>query len=155
MPTVSTIPTVKARIITLLVARAGLSGVSVTYAWPGTSAAAEQMFFGETQAVDHEIANIRAGRKQRQETYDLGLVIQVLKPGSTALTASTVESRAFALAQEVENMLADDPTLAIGPPSGALQWAHVDSIESPVLVPFEKGWGAELTVRIRCHARLT
>jgi hypothetical protein len=152
----STVPTVKARLVTLF--DAALT-VPVTYAWPGPETADECVFLGPHPStadiridLSSQIPTIKAGRKQRQEEYVVRVTVWSFRPELTPVDAQTCEERAFALAAEVEDVLADDPRLGLA--AGAIQYAEVDSIAS-TLFPFKSGWATELAIDIRVRARLT
>lgn len=156
MATTSTVPTVKAQLVTLFDAALD---VPVTYAWPGPDSAAECVFLGpHPQTADirldlsSSIPTIKAGRKQRQEEYTVRVTVWSFRPELTTEDAATCEQRAFVLAAEVEDALADDPRLGLG--AGVVQYAEVDSIAS-TLFPFQSGWATELAIDVRIHARLT
>lgn len=163
MATVSTVPTVKAGLVsrfsTALVT-ASLSGgqVPVTYAWPGPSAAPECVFLGphpETADIrvdlSHTIPTIKSGRKQRQESYTIPVTVWCWRPDLTSSGAATAEAQAFALAGHLEDELADDVQAGLG---SVVQKITVDEIRS-TLFPFQKGWGCELTLDLLVEARLT
>lgn len=156
MPTTSAIPAVKTQLVAVLGARAGLAGVSVSYSWPGTmmpqgGSAIEAIFLGSASSVE-VIPAMKAGRKIRQETIDLDVVIWVIRPADGPDAASGSETRAYELMAELENALADDTQIGLS--STALQWAeitghHVDH------APAQKGWGTQIIAKVRCHSRLT
>lgn len=152
----STVPTVKAQLVSLI--DAALI-VPVTYAWPGPEAAAECVFLGpHPQTADirldvsSEIPTIKAGRKQRQEDYTVRVTVWSFQPELTSEDAATCELRAFTLAGEVEDVLADDPRLGLA--VGVIQFSEVASIAS-TLFPFKSGWACELAIDVNVHARLT
>lgn len=162
MATTSTIPTVKAGLVTAFssaLATASTSGgqIPVDYAWPGPDTAPECVFFGPHPQtadiridIDQDIPTIKAGRKQRQEDYTLRTTVWVFRPDLTAAGAQTVETRAFTIGGLVEDVLADDPQGGIA----AVQVIAVDTIIS-TLFPFEKGWACELGIDLNVRARLT
>lgn len=162
MATTSTIPTVKAGLVTAFTAALATASreggqIPVTYAWPGPATSPECVFFGphpETADirldVDQEIPTIKAGRKQRQEEYTLRATVWVFRPDLTAAGAEAVETQAFTVAGLLEDVLADDPQAGIG----AVQLIAVETIIS-TLFPFEKGWACELGLDLNVRARLT
>lgn len=163
MALVSTVATVKQQLVTQLtskLASAGPSGgqVQVAYAWPGPSTANESVFCGRHPELDdirldvnHDIPTIKAGRKARQENYEIPLTVWVFRPDLSADGAQTCEARAFALLDPIEDLFADDPTIGLGT---TVQWVKVDRIAS-TLWPFERGWACELIVTLDVAARLT
>jgi hypothetical protein len=164
MSTTSTIPTVKARIVTVLttaLATAGTSGgqVPVTYAWPGPSTEPECVFLGphpETADIrldaSHQVPTIKAGRKQRQEDYPVRVTVWEFRPDLSPSDADDAEARAFLLAGAIEDALANDPTLGLA--QGVVQHITVGDISS-TLFPFQKGWACELAIDVQVKARLT
>lgn len=148
MPTSSVIPAFKSALISALSARAGLAGVTVTYAWPGPSAKPE-MVACSTSRSTQDFANIKAGRKHRNEDAEVDVVVWVFQGGGTPVASDVTEARSFAMAAEVEGELADDPTLG-----GVCEWSRIARVEAE-LVPFEKGWASQLILTLAVRARLT
>lgn len=153
MPTTSTVPDVKTKLVELIKANVD---VEVFYAWPGPSTPSECVFIGrypdledDVVSVTSEIATIKAGRKQRTETYAVPVTIWSFRPDLTAEKAEEAEARAFELMEAVEDVLADDPTLGLD-----IQWARLGDFTSTGH-PFEKGRVYELVVQIDVQARLT
>src|SRR5262245_45563541 len=106
-------------LVALLVARPGLSGVQVTYSWPGDDVAQrERVFTGRSQA-EHAQASLRSGRRFRNEAATFDVLIQV---ESLNQTIEQTEQRAVALGLEVEECVADNKYL--GGVAG-LNWAVV------------------------------
>lgn len=162
MATTSTVPAVKKQIVdklkTALASASRDEGqVPVTYAWPGPATQPECVFLGPNpQTADlrldlnSDIPTIKAGRKQRQETYTVRITVWEWRPDLNAVGAETAEDDAFKLAAKIEDVFADDPTIGLS----QIQWAKVDTLAS-TLWPFEKGWGCELAIDIDVAARLT
>lgn len=161
MATTSTVPTVKAQLVTkfttaLATASRDDGQVPVTYAWPGPATQPECVFLGPNpQTADlrldlsSDIPTIKAGRKQRQESYTVRVTVWEWRPDLTATGAATVEAQAFALAAEIEDVLANDPQAGLS----SVQWIKVESLAS-TLFPFEKGWACELAMDLNVAARL-
>lgn len=150
MPTAPTLVTFKRAVVAALQARAALSAVKVAYAWPGPSSTPEMIAFDVDTDGSSTIAGMKAGRKQRQETYRPVLVVWAVKNASTAAAGSDeAEARAFELAAEVDAALADDPKI-----SADVQWSVVGDWSSH-LEPNEKGWGCQLSLALEVNARLT
>lgn len=155
MPTTSVIPTVKAAIISTLQARAGLEDVHVVYAWDGPAMEPESIFLDppeDVQTGQSRIPTLKAGRKARQETFNITVVVQVDQPEGTADTAATTEARAYELMAEVENMLADDPGIAAIVGSTGV-FTFNDHTRS--LTPLDKGWRCRLEQSVECNVRLS
>lgn len=156
MATTSTVPTVKARLVALFDAALD---VPVTWAWPGPDTAPECVFLGpHPQLADirldlsSDIPTIKAGRKQRQEEYRVRVTVWSFRPELTSADAEECETRAFDLAAEVEDVLADDPRLGL--PAGVIQYAEIESTAS-TLFPFQAGWACELAIDVAVRARLS
>lgn len=155
MSTTSTLPAVKAGLVAKFKAN---TSVAVTYAWPGPESEHEAIFFGRHPQSqfssptrgEHEIPNLKAGRKQRSETYELELTIWVFRPDLDPTQAETCEKRAFEIAKVVENVLADDPTAGLTD----VQWITVGPWVSD-LQPFQPGWACDLVTTLSVQARLT
>ncbi|RMH85147.1 MAG: hypothetical protein D6683_01370 [Actinomyces sp.] len=138
-----------AALVDALSARSGLSGVKVDFAAPSSDDdATEQVRLGTVVAgtQDPEVFSGGAARTARAERFDLDVEVIVR---SKRTTRDAVE-RAFALAAEVEDEVASDPTL--GGVDG-LAWATVSGLESEV------GQAGQLprvvvTLTVSCRARL-
>lgn len=163
MAEVSTVVTVKKQIVTKLTTALDAAGVSggqipVDYAWPGAGTAPEAVFLGRHPElddlrldVDHDLRTLVAGRKQRQEVYELPMTVWTFRPDLTADGAETCETRAFAILDPIEDVFADDPTIGLG--SGVVQWVRIGGFAS-TLWPFQKGWACELLLTLNVQARL-
>lgn len=161
-PTTSTIVTVKTQLVVLAAAAlvdAGVDGapVPVSYAWPGPETGAEHVFLGRHPELDdirldadQEIPTIKAGRKQRQENYDVQMTVWTFRPDLDPIDARECEARAFDLVARLENVLADD--VQIGLPD-VVQYCRVDTVTS-TLFPFNSGWADEVLLTLAVAARL-
>lgn len=153
MSTTSTIGLARAALVTAL--NTGALAGNVHYAWPGplVSKGARELVWVDRVVPGswtQEIAGIKAGRKQRQESYTHELVLWVAKPELTAADAQAAEDRALVLAAVVEDALANDVQLA----QANIQWMVLTD-RTLELVPFEKGWGCQIVLSIEGNARLT
>lgn len=162
MSSSSTLPQVKAQLVTLLTAALATSGASggqipVQYAWT-PDAEDEMVFLGRrdedgptwTSRLTHDIATIKAGRKHRDETYTVEVTVWTYRHDVAPSDANEVDERAFELVEEVENVLANDPRLGLD----AIQWAKVAEINA-VGRAFSGGWVVEAVIAIEVRARLT
>lgn len=148
MATHSTAPTFRATLLAALAARPALSAVQVTYSHPGDTREHESIYLGEIRGTA-EIPTIRAGRKARHERYTLDVWLDVDAVGPDAQTAS---ERAWVLFGELEDLLADDPTVGLGQPF----WAVLgDYTETLMFDESRRGWGSLLRAGIEIQARLT
>lgn len=150
MATRSTVPTVKAALVAALAARPGLAGVKVSWGWPGPEAVAEMVVVGELAAGTQTVPTLRATRVQREERYDLAVTCFAARHDATAADQRLAEERAFALAGEVEDLLASDPRLGLSD----IAWARVSQLEL-ASAPADRGWVAQVTVTVSVVARLT
>ena len=103
----SIIANFKAALLTQLQANATLGAVQCTYADPGGSQRREAVFLGDIETDDHVPEALASGRRRRREDFVCELFIEV----SSKPTPQTAEARAVELANAVETVLADDPTL--------------------------------------------
>lgn len=150
MATTTTVPAFLAALETALVS--ALPGVKVSGAWPGPEAQdAEMVFVGDSvDDWDVEIPSIKAGRKQRQESYTVTVEAWVAKPGALrAASAAEARSRAVELIDEIDDFLADNPKLI-----DSIQHARLVG-RGATLVPFGQGWACQATASIEVAARLT
>ncbi len=154
--TTSILPDVKARLVELLEASTDLNDVDIAWC-PPANFQREVVYFARTVGTS-EVANMRAGRKARDETVTMTLVISTAEPGKGGEDA---ERRCFELWAVVESLLADDISL-IG--------AHGDDVERlqriPGVLSVEvqewtagpdpdiEGWTGLLVAQIRVTARL-
>jgi hypothetical protein len=105
---VSTVPAVKAALVTLLTTAINDTTVQVTYGRPADSMLQREcVWVGRATGTDR-VPTIKAGRKAREERYAVDVVFWVAKPRGTTQEA---ETRAFELLESAENVLADDPSL--------------------------------------------
>ena len=155
MASTSTIPTVKTKLVELLDAAAD---APVFYCWPGPSSPPKAIFLGRHPELDDvridgrsEDPTIKTGRRQRQETYTVPVTVWTFRPDLDSSAGQQVEKEAFELAEAVEDVLADNVDLQLGP---AVHRAHLVGFAS-TLFPFQKGWACELVVDVEVTARLT
>lgn len=148
MATRSTAPTFRTALLAALQARPALSAVQTSYSHPGDPHEHEAVYLGEVRGAS-EVATIRAGRKARQERYTLDVWIDLDAVGPDAQTAS---ERAWALFGELEDILADDPTVGV---AGVL-WAVLgDYTETLMFDEARRGWGSLLRAGVDVEARLS
>lgn len=152
MPTTSTLGLARAALVDAL--NTGALAGKVHYAWPGpqlTRGAHEAFWIDDVPAWTQTIPNIKAGRKQRQESYTLEGVLWVAKPDATGTAgAKATFDRALELMAVPENALADDVQLE----QPAIQWAVLAN-RTIALIPHEKGWAVMATLQFEGNARLT
>ena len=107
----STIYAVKAQLLTLLQANSTLSNVQVGYGDPLEGMRRESIFLGDVISDSHTPESLSAGRRRRLEDYTVNVEVFVQsKPAGQ----QECEQRAIVLANAVEDVLADYPTLDNG-----------------------------------------
>lgn len=124
----------------------------VHYAWPGPDAAKQFELLWVDRVLDWSfvIPTIKAGRKQRQESFTLELVLWVPKPDVTSADAVLADERAVELMAVVDSVLADDVQAA----EDRVQWLFLGAV-SHELVPYGKGWACQILLQVQGQSRLT
>lgn len=162
MATVSTIPAVKAQLVSKIrtaLATSSQDGgqVQTSYAWPGPDSEHESVFLGRHPELDdirvdanHQIPTLKAGRKQRQESYSIPVTVFVFRPDLSPDGAQTCETQGFSILDDIEDVLADDPQIGLT----SIQWATAGDIQA-LLWPFQSGWASEIVLSVNVEARLT
>jgi hypothetical protein len=139
----STIPAFKSALLSRLQARAGLSGVQVTYGWPTGSVKRESIMLGGATGTQ-EFRTI--GATQKMETYTLDVYITVIREGHAR--QQNADERALALMGELEDELRDDPTV-----NNTVLTAEVGRIDLQPMAGAETR-EARLTVGVNVMARI-
>jgi len=139
----TTAAALKSALKTAMAAEASLAGVPITYGEPGDQARSEHIWIGAATDGDQELASFRSGRKRRDETYNLDIVVDVTSIGKVEAN----EARAVLLGTVIEEMLADDPK--VGSVTNLL-WCIVDSFE---LDSHETAEGPRSTYTLTLSAR--
>lgn len=154
MPTNSTILAVEDAIVTQL--DAALS-VPVTYAWPGKSTERICVFLGPHPEVADILLDasgedpvMKAGRRQRQETYDVTITIWAFRPDVTAADARDAAGSAHAVFDDIDDVFRNDFDLGVA----GVQSTTITRYPRR-LFPFMGGWAAEIRVTVEVQARLT
>jgi hypothetical protein len=150
MATTSTAPAVIDAVLAAV--NTDLPGTVTAFeSWPGPDAAPEMVVFGEIAWEAYDVASIKAGRQQRQETFTIGFEVFVFgTAGTTPAITKPVRDRAFVLATSLEDVLAEDPDLGTGPGG----WVETRLTGAGPRV-FEKGWAYRVAGNIHVNARLT
>lgn len=150
LPTSSTKAATKAALVERLRSRAGLSGVQVSYSWPGKTVKRESIWCGKAAGASN-VPTMRSGRKARDEIYLLDVIIEVIIEGDPDGRGQQIaDERALALAAEVDGVLADDPRVG----TDFLVSAVVENHDLDEGGTLDTGYGARVRMGIRCHARL-
>lgn len=143
----STVPAVKAGLVSALDARSGLDNVDVTYSHPGDALQPEAVYLGGVRGT-HELPIMRAGRKPRQENYTIDVWFEVIRDGTTSQEA---EERAWVLFGELEDLLADDPTIGLP----VVGWARLADWDDFLAWDLQRqGWSARIRAGVTIEARI-
>jgi hypothetical protein len=146
MATTSSVPTVRARLVTLL--EAALPTTQISYGHPGEAMDRESVFLGQARG-SHTLATVRAGRRTRDEEYTIDVWVATTAAGPTPQEAS---ERAWTLAAALEDICANDATLGL---AGVI-WARVDDwSDTPTFDDERRGWATTLRIGIAVRSRLT
>ncbi|MDQ3107514.1 MAG: hypothetical protein M3Q68_06870 [Actinomycetota bacterium] len=140
-------PAVKAALVALLTTAINDATVQVVWGRPQDSLVSRQCVYIADVSYASEIANIKSGRKQRDERYTVDVVISIYLPRGES---QTCEERAYALLDSLENVLADDPTL--GGVDG-LGWAVLGNV-SVATVQLKEGPNCVIVADVDVLARL-
>lgn len=147
MATRSTVPTVKARLVTVLAA--ALPTVQVEYSHPGGAIETEAFYLGAVRGSDDIPVMNGPARKKRDESYTVDVWCEAQKSGATSQEA---EERAWELFGSLEDILANDMTLGL---AGVI-WARLESWDDFLSFDLKSGgWSARIRAGVTVRARLT
>lgn len=114
-PSSSSAPRVKKAILEHLTAEAGMKGVQVAYAHPGSAIQQEAVYFHRT--IENE-APASLGQLRKTEEYSLDLIVDVVQDGDDAQAA---EERCWELVAVVEQYVRANPGIpSATEPSGTV-----------------------------------
>jgi len=137
---------VKTRLVELLAG--AVAGVQVSYGWP-KQLAHECIYVGATRGPV-SVANMRAGRKQRDDTFTVEVHFLAGKPRQTAQQA---DERVLELYAVLEDVIAANGNL--GGLAGVLWAAQLaDELEVADPAPTDEGYLGIATARISVKTRL-
>jgi hypothetical protein len=143
----SIMATFKSTLTTQLQAASALSGVQVSYAEPGESMRRECVYLGDIDSGSQEAESFSTGTRRRIEDFTLDVFVAVQgKP-----TAASAETRAVALANAVDAVIADDPQLG---GLASLTFCEVDGMSMTTNEAGVDGAHCVVTVRVHAKARL-
>lgn len=125
-----------------------LSDVDVLFSWR-SDLGLSSLFLQDTDIADSEPATLKAGRKTRDERFE----IRLNAVASQFPTAEGAEERAVFIAGTVEDLLAED-THALNDESNGIQWAFVSGYQLSTY-PLESGFECVIEVTVQVKARLT
>lgn len=140
----TTMAAVKANLKTALLARAGLSGVKVTYGHPGGNATGREIIWlGSTNTEGTQtVPSMRAGTKRRHEDYTLNVYIEVL-----GHSPEKCEQRACSISAEIEDYIASDTSVNSTP---GVAWAIVTGMEMDTAETVD---GSRTVIRIQVSVK--
>ena len=134
----------KSTLLTQFQAASGFSGVQVSYADPGEAMRRECVYLGDIDSGSQIPESFSTGTRRRIEDFTLDVFVAVQgKP-----TSSSAEVRAVALANVIDDVVANDPQL------GGLASLTFCEIDGMSMTTNEAGIdGAHCVVTIRIHAK--
>lgn len=141
----SSVSAAKAAILAGLQARSGLYGVALSWGGPTETEdmAPEGIFFGVTER-EQEWQGIGRATRPRRESYTLEVVAYVIRDGDVE---RETEERVWALVDEIEALVAEDPSLA-----GALnEFATPGDVRVESRPSGPSAWQSRATVAIECR----
>lgn len=148
MATHSTVPTVKARLVTLLTA--ALPTTQVWYSHPGDAVETSAVYLGAVRGSDTIPVMNGPARKKRDETYTIDVWLEAQRSGASSQEA---EEAAWVLFGELEDVLADDPGLGI---PTVVSWAMLEGWDDFLAFDLNSGgWSARIRAGVTVKARLT
>ena len=125
------------------------SPVLLAYGWPRDTARDMVVLTGSAPQIDQEWFSV--GAHNRDELFELDLVVSVIDPG---WTQQETNERAFVLLAAVEAALRASPTLSVAPGvQGPVIWCGIKPQKLTVAATPE-GREAFLTCVIGCRARI-
>lgn len=142
----STIPAFKAALLTQLQARAGLTGVQVSYGYPGPLPEPEYIWLADVSG-SQQLAQM--GRRSREEDFSLTVLIKTEVSGVQPADQKTATERAFTLMGELEAQLRTDPTV-----TGTVRVAQIEGPVDLVELAGNEARGALLTVTVHAEQRI-
>jgi hypothetical protein len=137
----------KSTLLTQLQAASGFSGVQVSYADPGEAMRRECVYLGDIDSGSQIPESFSTGTRRRIEDFTLDVFVAVQgKP-----TSSSAEVRAVALANVIDDVVANDPQLG---GLASLTFCEVDGMSMVTNEAGVDGAHCVVTVRIHVQARL-
>ncbi len=147
MATTSTQAAWRNAFVTAMVADAalGAGGVDVVHT-PERELRSEAVWLGKTTDNSVNEYALKAGRRRRDETYEVEVMVRV----SSKKTSAANETRAMVLTAAIEDLLADDPKT--GSVDGVLYaWVTGTEMDTGYI---EKSATTEVKVTVEVRARL-
>jgi len=145
----STMYAAKAQLLTLLQANSTLSAIQVAYGDPGEAMRRECVFLGDVVSNTHDPEALASGRRRRLENYTVDVEVFVQ---SKAAGQQEGEQRALVLANAVETVLADYPSLDDG--VTGLMFVQCSGMSMSTAEAGIDGPRIQVTVHVNVKARL-
>ena len=145
----STMYAVKAQLLTLLEANSTLSAIQCSYGDPGEAMRRESIFMGDVNSNVHTPESLSSGRRRRLEDYTVDIEVFVQ---SKAAGQQEAEQRALVLANAVEDVLADYPSLDDG--VTGLMFVQCSGMSMSTAEAGIDGPRVQVTVHVDVKARL-
>lgn len=142
----SSVPAVKAAILTLLQADAGLTGVDVRWAEPIKDLPPEMVSLGNAEFTAETVPFLKPAPHRHREDYVIPVWVGVELEGDDP---RTTETRMWEITGVVENLLRNNVNLQQS--LGLLHWAIVAGKE-PVLGPGDGKWIAANRINVQVKA---
>jgi hypothetical protein len=139
--------TLKAEIVNRLAAAPELSGVQVEYGDPGDTTEQDTVWFGHAPGNGYSIPLMQAGRKQREDLFDLFIFISRANHGESAQVSEAAAAPYFFA---VENLFAEDET--VGKFDGLVK-AEITTYDGPHSWVAPNGAITQYAVTVSCEAR--
>lgn len=139
----------------------GVNDAKAFYAWPGGDASRNCIFLGAhpdlvpnpllaSAPFDSEDPVMKAGRRQRQQEFDIEITCWAFCTDLTPSGAAIADSRGEALFNIVDDVVADNVKLGLATIQGAEMRTG-----NPSLVAFDRGWASVFRPVVRIDSRLT
>lgn len=134
----------------------GTQPVPVNYSYPGQAQEREHLWFNGG-LTPMSIPSMKAGRKRREVTTSLELIVEVMMVGrgldaqGANLLQVTADERREELVTIVSEFLADDPL--VGFTDRTIDWCELTQIDRSE-GPTENGVGSRAVLTLTYHARL-
>lgn len=153
MPTSTTVPAVKAYLLSAIQTQVG-PDIQVSNYWPGPDTAGQGIYLGEVNGVS-SLANLGPTRSHRDESYIVQVKINDWKTGERpgvqdGSDVTAAEAWCFDRYADIDEALSVDRKMG-----GLVISSNLASFGLDQPRPYQTGWAVTLTAGIACAARLT
>lgn len=131
--------------------------VPFTFAWPGKSTEPICAFLGVHPGVADIVLDasgedpvMKAGRRQRQEEYDVTITIWAFRPELSTADAREASVSAWSAFDDIDDVFRNDSDLGV---DGVQHMVITDYQRR--LFPFNSGWACEIRVTVNVKARIS